>query len=420
MTNAFPRMMAVRQNFPAAPPLDIPAAVRGGFAGFPIPKGRIAVAAGSRGISNLDRIVAAVIEVLRAAGAAPFVVPAMGSHGGATPEGQRELLAGYGVSEERLGVPVKPSLDVERLGVSEDGVPVFLGAEAFRSDGIVVVNRVKPHTDFWGKLGSGIQKMIAIGLSKQAGAAACHRAASRLGYERVIRGVARVTLAKAPILCGVGIVENQVHETARIAVLPRGEIEARETELLEEATRLMPRLPFEEIDLLVVDRLGKNISGSGMDPNVIGRRVHGYSSSLAETPSVRPVIRRLFVRELTPESHGNAIGIGLADFTTTRLVRSIDRTNTYMNALTALSVQSSKIPIHFDTDREAVEAALATLALPDPRGARVARIRDTLSLGTLEASEAYEEAVRGRKDLAAPGPPAEMRFDSAGNLEPMS
>src|SRR5436190_1649258 len=417
----FPRMVAVRQKFPVSPPLDIPAAVQQEFKAQNVlsrlpPGARIAVAVGSRGITHIKNVVAEVLAVLKTAGARPFIIPAMGSHGGATPEGQIGVLESYGITEQSMGVPIRASMEVERLGCSADGVEVFCSVEALRSDGIVIVNRVKPHTDFTGTHGSGVMKMIVIGLGKRTGAATCHGAAARLGFERVIRGIARVTLSRAPILCGVAIVENQFHETARIAVLKPAEIEAREKELLEEALQLMPRLPFDDIDVLIVDRLGKNVSGSGMDPNVTARWVHGYSTSLADDNRQSPRIRRIFVRDLTPETHGNAIGIGFADLTTTRLVNAIDKPVTYVNALTSLTPHGAKIPIHFDTDREAIGQALASLAIPDSHQAKVVRVADTLSLVNLEVSEAFENAVRERNDLETLGGLTDMQFDSADNL----
>ena len=414
-------MFAVRQKFPASPPIDIPAVVQHEFKAQNVlsrlqPGAQIAVGVGSRGITHIKDIVAEVLAVLKTAAARPFIIPAMGSHGGATPEGQIGVLESYGITGQSMGVPIRASMEVERLGSSADGVEVFCSVEALRSDGIVIVNRVKPHTDFTGTHGSGVMKMIVIGLGKRTGAATSHGAAARLGFERVIRGIARVTLSRAPILCGVAIVENQFHETARIAVLQPDEIEVREKELLEEARRLMPRLPFDDIDVLIVDRIGKNISGSGMDPNVTGRWVHGYSTSLADDDRQSPRIRRIFVRDLTPETHGNAIGVGFADITTTRLVNAMDKQVTYVNALTSLTPHGAKIPIHFDTDREAITQALASLAIPDVRQAKVVRIADTLSLVNLEVSEAFNNAVRQRNDLEALGGLGEMKFDSTDNL----
>ena len=253
-TNDLPRMFAVRQLFPASPPLDLAAVVSQEFAraGLPLkPGARIAVAVGSRGINNLLSVVEAVIEQLKLAGAQPFIVPAMGSHGGATPEGQKQVLAEYGITEERLRVGIRPSMAVERLGETKEGVEVFFSAEALHSDGVVLINRVKPHTDFTSdKLGSGILKMMVIGLGKRSGAATFHVAASQFGYERVILACARVTVKAAPILCGVALVENQRHETARLELLKPDALEKGERKLFGEASRLMPSLPFDDIDLL--------------------------------------------------------------------------------------------------------------------------------------------------------------------------
>jgi len=419
---AFPRMMLVRQKFPASALVDVRGTLAKEFAtvtGRIKPGARIAVAVGSRGIANLQAIVAGVLELLKAAGAQPFVVPAMGSHGGATPDGQKELLAEYGITEAELGVPIHAAMEARRLGATEDGVEVFFSEEALKADGVVVVNRVKPHTDFQSEtLGSGLMKMLVVGLGKRVGAANFHTSASRFGYEHVIRTSARITLRSAPILFGVAIVENQIHDTARLVVVLPEDMERREGELFVEAKSLMPQLPFDDIDLLIVDRIGKNISGSGMDPNVIGRSLHGYSALLSERGG-KPSIRRIFVRDLTPESHGNATGVGLADFTTTRLVRQMDARVTYLNSLTALSLQSAKIPIHFETDREAVVAALQSLAMRDTTQAKVVRIQDTLSLERVAVSESYAESVRQRSALEVMSEAEAMSFNAEGNLPPM-
>jgi hypothetical protein len=415
-------MLLVKQRFPVMPPLDIRQTVAREFSacrGQLKPGWRVAVGVGSRGITNLQAIVWAVVDELKAARTEPFIIPAMGSHGGATPEGQTELLREYGITQEALGVPIRASMDVERIGSTPEGVEVYCSAEALRADAIVLVNRVKPHTDFGGKIGSGIIKMSVIGLGKRVGASHYHVASSRLGYEEMLRAIARVTLKTAPILCGVAIIENQRHETARIAVLPRAEIERREEELFVEAQQLMPKLPFEDIDLLIVDRLGKNISGAGMDPNIIGRGVHGYSSFLGQKNLPPPRIKRIFVRDLTPETHGNAIGIGFADLTTTRLVQQMDRRVTYVNALTSLTPNGAKIPIHFDSDREALELGLKSVGLADPARARVVRIADTLSLEKIEVSEAYLAEMADRKDLTVKHEPVDMTFDPSGHLMPI-
>jgi hypothetical protein len=413
-------MRRVRQNFPRPAPLDVRAAMAAEFAklrGQLKPGARIAVGVGSRGITNLRAIIKAVIGELQAAGVRPFIIPAMGSHGGATPEGQRDVLATYDITEASMGVPIHASLDVREVGVTADGSPVYCSVEALSADGIMVVNRIKPHTDFYGRLGSGLLKMLVIGVGKHAGALAMHRAASRIGHERAIRGMANAIIAHARVLGGIAILENQFHETARIIAVPRAEMETAEEALLEEARGLMPLLPFEEIDLLIVDWLGKNVSGSGMDPNVTNRWVQGYIGGLMRENRPAPFIRRIFVRNVTPESHGNAIGIGLADVTTTRLVRAMNTSATNINALTSLTPQTAKIPIAFDSDREAIERTLATLALEDPaRQALVVRVESTLSLVEFELSEALWAATNARAGLSVLSEPREMEFDADGNL----
>jgi hypothetical protein len=415
----FPKMVPVRQVFPASKVVEVSDRVRECMRQVKVSRGaRVAVAVGSRGISNLQQIVARVLSELIGAGAKPFIVPAMGSHGGATPEGQIELLAEYGITEKALGVPIEASMDTALIGTTEEGVDVFFSKPALASDGVVVVNRVKPHTDFVSDtLGSGILKMLVIGLGKRTGAANFHASASRHGYEHVIRASARITLEKTPVLCGIAILENQRHETSKIELLLPANMEETENRLYREAKGLMPRLPVDEIDLLIIDRLGKNISGAGMDPNVIGRSIHGYSSLLSERSS-KPVVRRIFVRDLTPETHGNAVGIGMADFTTTRLVQAINQEISFLNELTALTPQSVQIPIHFQTDREVLERALESLALGDSRQAKVVRIGDTLSLERLEMSEACFEEEAGR-NVEKLGPAREMEFVS-GNLPGMA
>jgi hypothetical protein len=417
--NTLPRFVRVRQNFPRPPPLDLRATLAAEFGKLRPrikPGARIAVGIGSRGITHLKQIVAEVLTLLRAAGAEPFIFPAMGSHGGATPEGQREILASYDITEESMRTPIRASLEVRRVGETADGKPVWCSVEALAADGIVLINRVKPHTDFSGDLGSGLLKMAVVGLGKRAGAAAMHLAASELGHERAIRTMAGVLIRETPLLGGFAILENQFHETARIVVLPREEMEKGEDALLVEARRLMPLLPFDEIDLLIVDRIGKNISGTGLDPNVIMRSIDGYSSHLRRADRPAPFIRRIFVRDLTPETHGNAIGIGLADLTTTRLVHAMDTRISFVNALTALTPQSAKLPIYFDTDREAIDRALASLPLPDTATARIVRIADTLSLVEMEISESLWQEVKSRPAITAIGEPHEAPFDAEGNL----
>ena len=411
-------MQRMRQRFDVPPSIDARASVEREFEKLRPrikPNSEIAVAVGSRGITDIRAIVETVLARVKAAGAKPFIIPAMGSHGGATAEGQREILAEYGLSEETLNVPVRPAMDVQPLGATTEGVEVLWSGEALRADGVIAINRIKPHTDFQSdSIGSGVLKIMVVGLGKRAGAAAYHVASTRYGYEQMLHSIARVVLQRAPIVGGFGIVENQLHQTARITALLPESMEAGEAELFRESARLMPKLPVDDIDLLIIDKIGKNISGAGMDPNITGRWVHGYTSMLTGNSGNGPHVRRLFVRDLTPETHGNGIGIGLADITTTRLVKALDTKKTYINALTSLTPNCAKIPIHFDTDREAISMALGSLALADSSTARIVRIADTLTLDELEISEPVLWAPT--KNLEPVGGATDMRFDDAGNL----
>lgn len=413
-------MALVRQRFPPTPNVDLAGEIARQLAPLAnrLKRGAsVAVAVGSRGIANLRTMVTATLQTLQTAGARPFVLPAMGSHGGGTAEGQVTLLGEYGVTEASLGVPIRPTMDVTEVGRTPDGEAVVCSVEALRADALVILNRVKPHTDFAGDLGSGLLKMLVVGLGKRVGASNFHRAAARLGYVRVLRSFGQVLRQRVPLLGAIAVVENQRHATARIEVVRPEQLDEREPVLCADARALMPRLPFDDVDLLIVDRMGKNISGTGMDPAVIGRMIHGYS--LAEEAERRqPHVRRLFVRDLTSESHGNAIGLGMADFTTARLVQAMDRGVTDTNALTALSLQGAKVPIYFDTDREALEAALGTLSLADVSQARVARIADTLSVEWLQASEALLSQSSGGVNLERVRTFEPMRFNPQGNLEP--
>lgn len=423
MADNFPKMLEVRQHFPQSPKLEFPEVLREQFAKSEVlaritPGMRIAVGVGSRGITNLAEIVKAVLNILSEAGAKPFIVPAMGSHGGATPEGQESVLAEYGVTREALGVPFETSMEVRQIGKTSGGRDVVFSVPALQSDGIVVINRVKPHTDFYGTLGSGLQKMLAIGLGKHVGAANAHGAASRLGHEAVIRETAKVILEAAPVLCAVAILEDQHHQTADIQVIGADEIIEREDALLLKARSLMPTLLFEEIDLLIVDEIGKEISGTGMDTNVIGRGVLGYFASLAPDSSMKPRIFRIFVRDLTAATHGNGIGIGLADFTTSRAVKALNLRSMYVNALTSLGLPTAKIPMYFDRDREVLETAFTSLVAASKEKLRVVRIVNTLNLDRILVSEALAQEVNSRAELTVVGTAKEMEFDETGNLLP--
>jgi hypothetical protein len=378
------------------------------------PGKRIAVAAGSRGIHRTDVLLRAVVGRLKACGAKPFIVPAMGSHGGATAEGQRALLAGYGVTEETIGCPVVSSMETACLGLTPGGVTGYCDKNAFEADGIVVVNRVKPHTNFSGTIGSGLLKMLGIGLGKHVGAQNVHQRGVEIGYEESIREAGRLALSKLRILFGVAVVENLFGRAAHLeAVLP-ADFEAADERLILRARRLMGRLPGDFLHLLIVDWMGKNVSGTGMDPNVTGRGVVQEKVKLNA-----PRILRIFVRDLTEETHGNAIGIGFADFATDRLVAKIDTKATWTNVLTSMAPHEARVPIHFPTDREAIETALSTCGATPTDLMRVVRIRDTEHVDPMLVSESLFEELSGRDDVEPLAPPAEMSFDADGNLTPL-
>ncbi len=415
---ALPKMTRIQQQFEAPVLTDLPAAIhteldRINAATLVKPGETVAITAGSRGVANVDTAVKATVDYLKGLGAKPFVVPAMGSHGGATAEGQRSVLAHYGITEETVGAPVKATMEVVELGKTADGLPVFFDRYAAEADHVVPLNRIKAHTDFNGSIESGLMKMMVIGLGKQQGANLYHRAFFQYSFEHVIMAVGGFILDTGKIAFGLGLIENAHENTAKAVAMPAAQLLQNERELLVEAKSLMGRLPFDELDLLIVDWTGKNISGTGMDTNVIGRMMQNF-----EPEPAKPAILRIFVRDLTEESDGNATGIGLADFTTTRLVDKIDRHSTYMNGITALGPQKSKIPFYYDTDREAIEVALDTIGLTEPEDARVIRIESTLRLTELDISDVLLEDAQLHSRLEVIGETQPFAFDAAGNLLP--
>ena len=409
-------MVRIKQHIEAPVVEDIPAAVRTELdeieAASLVGRGdRIAITGGSRGVANIDIVIKATVDYLKELGAKPFVVPAMGSHGGATAEGQRDVLAHYGITEETVGAPIEATMDTVEIGRTADGLPVLLDRNAVEADGIVPLNRIKAHTDFKGSIESGLMKMMAIGLGKQKGANMYHRAFFQYGFEHAIITVSSLMLDSGRVVFGLGLVENAHEHTAKVAAMRPNELIRRERELLVEAKSLMGRLPFDTLDLLVIDWMGKNISGTGMDTNIIGRMMQNF-----EPEPEKPAILRIYVRDITEESNGNATGIGLADFTTTRLVEKVDRYATYMNGITGLGPQKSKIPFYYDTDREAIEIALSTIGLTPPEEAKVARVESTLKLATLDVSEAFIEDAKLRSDLEIVGEAKPFEFNASGNL----
>jgi hypothetical protein len=412
---AMPRLARVKQTFSGPTLQDIPAAVRRtlGDLALPIRPGQtVALAVGSRGIVNIDVIARACVEHVRALGARPFIFPAMGSHGGGTAEGQLSVLAHYGVTEAAMGCPVRATMDVVQVGEAL-GLPVWLDRYAAEADWIGVINRIKPHTDFKGEIESGLFKMMTIGLGKHRGAVQAHRANIRHRYETVITELGRQMVRHARIAFGLGIVENGYDETGLVQAFLPADIEAGERDLLRRAKQWMARLPFDPVDLLIVDEMGKDVSGAGMDSNVIGR--HG---TFFEPPFEHPRITFIVVCDLTEHTYGNAIGIGNADFTTRRLADKVDWEATYVNGLTACSPAGGKLPVVMDTAREAIAVALSCLGLERVEDARVLRIRNTLKLAEVDVSESLLPEVARRPELSRVSDPAPLAFDAAGHLLP--
>ena len=374
------------------------------------PGGRIAVGVGSRGIYAILPVVSSVIDTLKGLDYRPFVVAAMGSHGDACSEGQRAILAGYGITAERLGVEVRTEMETVVLGESPIGLPVYFDKNAYESDGIVLINRVKSHTDFRGVHESGILKMLVIGLGKQQGASQVHRLGLR-GMHEVLPAVGKILLEKTPFALGIAIVENSRDQPAEIVAVEPESIFEVEPPLLERARELMGRLPFDQIDVLVVGELGKNYSGAGMDPNVIGRLMVETQPDFE-----RPVVTRLAVLDVSEESHGNIVGVGFADLTTERLVGKLDPGPFLTNVLTSCFLERARIPITLPTDLEVFRVALETCWRVDPADARMVLIPNTLELDTLWVSRALAAEVEGRSDLVREDESREVPFDSEGFL----
>ncbi len=377
------------------------------------PGQQIAIAVGSRGVANIARIARGTAEAIRRLGGQPFIVPAMGSHGGATAAGQVEVLASLGVTEAFTRCPIRSSMDVVQIGATEDGLPVYLDRNAASADGIVVINRVKKHTDFHGEIESGLMKLICIGLGKKAQADLVHSYGAP-GLKKYIPLAARVTLARARILLGVATLENGYEQTSEIVTLEPAELEAGEKRLLRKNKRTYPMLPVTALDLLIVDQMGKEVSGTGMDTNVIGR------IKIAGAPEpARPNIRTIVTLSVTEASHGNAVGVGLADLISQRLRDQIDHEAMGINAITSGFLERGKVPIALPNDRLAIETALSRLSPEARRHPRVIRILDTLHLADFDASEAVLAELRGKANVTIVGEPKPVAFDATGTILPM-
>lgn len=409
------RLLLVRQNFPDLRLADVRAEARNqlehsGFAARLQPGARVAIGVGSRGIANIAGIVQTVVQYWRGHGMAPFIFPSMGSHGAATPEGQADVLAQFGITEPSMGCPIVSRLDVVSLGRTDDGIEVFIDAAAHAADAVMVVGRVKWHTTFEGRLESGLMKMMAIGLGKVAGAQKYHTHAQRLGLEHVIRTAGRRVLQSGKMIGGLAILEDAHHNTAKLDAVPADCMERRDEENLALAKSWMPRLPC-DLDILVVDEMGKNISGTGMDAKVVNR---GPSCEYNPWPGL-PAIRRIFVRDLHPGTGGNALGIGMADVTTDRLVRRIDWEPTRVNASTASTPSRIRVPTHFGSDRECLQWVAATAGRENPAQVTYGWIRNTLELDRLAIGHNLRAQIDGQPHVQIEGE-IEVKWDDGGNL----
>ena len=371
---------------------------------------RIAVTVGSRGIPDNLLIVKTICDTLKRWGAEPFVVPAMGSHGGGTVEGNLEVLAGYGITEENLGHPILASMEVVQIGSIDDAAhtPIYCDKYAAEADGIVLYNKVKPHTDFKGEHESGLLKMIAIGLAKHVGCSWFHRQGFDTFAERIPM-VAKVFLETMPVLFGVGVIQNAYDDISEIGVFAREDIVKGDAELLRKAKQSFPRFLFDYIDVLVVDRIGKDLSGEGADPNVTGRGCMPYFKDDFHT-------QRLFFRGLSENSHHNACGLGQADITTRRCLNEVDWESTWINLTTNTMIEAGKIPMYQNNDYEALRLAIRTCKKIDYKNARIVRIRDTLSLNEFEVSANMGPELEKIPNVDILSQPYELAFDAEGNL----
>ena len=411
-----PEMALVEHQFDPQHIEDIAAAVRDEMAslnlGSKVKAGEsVAITAGSRGVANIYMVIKTIVEELKKLDAAPFVFPAMGSHGGGTAEGQIKVLANLGITDETMGCPIKSDMEPQYIGDASLGYPVNVDKNAMAADHIVVVNRVKSHTKFEGPIESGLMKMMAIGMGKQIGAEFYHKAAVQLTFQKIVETVGLEVMNRCPILFGLGTVENAYHQTCVVKALHPEDIYEGEKKLLVIAKERMANIPFDEIDILIVDQIGKDISGTGMDTNVTGR-----NRDLLGDFTTRPRVKRVYVRDLTDKTEGNATGIGLAEFTSTRLVKKMDHHKTWLNVITGISPEKGATPIHFDTDREVLDACFKTIGnIPEP-DARIVHIRDTLSVDKISVSKAYAGEISQNSNLKLLGDWNVLTLNADGNM----
>jgi hypothetical protein len=412
---SFPVMAVIRQDLYRAPEMDIQRRVWETLQNC-IPKQRVtpgetvAVAVGSRGIHHLTIIVKETIRFLLHLGLNPIIVPAMGSHGGGTPESQESLLNSYGISQSSMGVPVVSDMDVKEIGILNEKTRIFFSAAAHSCDHIVVINRIKPHTKFRAEIESGICKMMVVGLGKKHGAVEIHQKAIHHSFG-IIEEAACFILKNCSILCGVGVVEDGYGKPAHIEAIPPDILIDREKVLLQKANQNLARIPFQEIDILIIDHIGKDISGIGMDSNVTGRH-----RDITGDFQIYPHVKRIFVRDLSPNSDGNGNGIGLADFTTKRLVEALDLKKTYTNSIAAISPEKAAIPIYLESDFLALKACMQTCGAQSTDSARIIRIQNTKDLEYIQISKALEKEAKEKNMIHFITPWQPIQFSANGNL----
>jgi hypothetical protein len=416
-----PQMMRVRQSFESPRVASIPTEVASQLGGLDLaqsiqPGQTVAISAGSRGIANIAEIIKATCDFIKTLDAIPLIIPAMGSHGGGTAEGQREIIESYGITEDFTGAEIRASMETVIIDETPQGIPVHFDKHASEADHVIVCGRIKAHTGFVGEIESGLHKMMLIGLGKHEGAKIYHRAIQDYSWLEIVTAVGQSVLERCSVVAGLGIVENAFDETALIEAVRPCDFLEREKELLVQAKQWMPRLPFDAVDLLIIDEIGKNVSGSGMDTNVIGRKFNDHSAT--DRDGVR--VRRIFVRGLTPETHGNACGLGMAEVTNRRTIAAVDQSATAINALTGGHPSAAGMPIAFETDRECLEAIMPTIGLTDPQDARVVHITNTMQVGETLVSESFTDAIAARDDLEVIESVEAMQFDDGDNLVPVA
>lgn len=413
----YPRVFRLRQHFPRPRVADIDAAVQQALESVGLseqvrPGQTVAISAGSRGIANIAQILRATVRFLQKLGAKPFIVPAMGSHGGGTAEGQTKILATYGITEAYCGCPIRSSMETVTICQAAEGFPVHFDRHASGADHVLVCGRIKPHTRFVGDIESGLMKMLLIGLGKHAGALVYHQAIQDYSFGQIVRSVAREVIQRCRILAGLAMVENAYDETALITAVAPDDFESRERELLQQARAWLPRLPFDQADVLLIDELGKDVSGAGLDTNVVGRKHLEHAARDDEYPKIKYIV----VRGLTEATGGNATGIGLVEFCRSRIVREMDVRATRINCLTGSHATAAMVPLDYETDREILDVCLSVIGLRSPSDARLMWIQNTLKTAEMECSEAYWADARGRTDLEIVVPPRPLPLGSDGQL----